>query len=325
MNPRKPVIAVCIATYKRPAQLHALLESLKRMEVPDGYDLEIRVVDNDARRSAEATVLAQQTDPGNPVLLYVVEPRSNISLARNRALEMGRADLVFFVDDDETVEEGCLTALHETFRRTEADVVVGFVGCHVPSEAPAWIARGGFLDHPTGTSGAEIGWNETRCGCTLVDGYWFYEDGMRFDPGYGKSGGEDVDLFFRMAARGARLRAEPEARAWETVPLERASLIGLGLRRWRNGLCFERIEARNPAGIYPPVRAAVRLLKVAGGTLAGLPAALGGYPEEMYRALLLLPLTAGGLVAWIRPAHADSAGGYGAKPATCIEGDPSCA
>src|SRR6185437_13081094 len=47
--------------------------------------------------------------------------------------------------------------------------------------------------------------------------------GLSFDPAYGRTGGEDDDFFRRMAAAGATLVVTDRAKAWEDVPLERAT------------------------------------------------------------------------------------------------------
>ena len=49
------LIAISVATYMRPAAFRRLLESLGRIHLPEGTDVEVRVVDNDAAGSARAT------------------------------------------------------------------------------------------------------------------------------------------------------------------------------------------------------------------------------------------------------------------------------
>ncbi len=90
----RPLIAVCVATYHRPALLDLLLASLKAIEVPKGCAVECRIVDNDKAGSARETAerwAAAGTLPGK--LRYEIEPTQGISAARNHALDMGPADL----------------------------------------------------------------------------------------------------------------------------------------------------------------------------------------------------------------------------------------
>jgi len=311
----RPTIAVCIATYKRPELLSRLLRSLSCLHLPDGHDIEFRIIDNDANASARAVVETWARAVGSKrSVCYAFEPVANISLARNRAIEMGPADFVLFVDDDESIDPGCLEELLSTLRITKSDIVIGHVGCVHPHGTPAWVRRGGFLDHPTGASGAPLSWKATRCGCTLVLGTWFHEKGFRFDPAYGRSGGEDVDLFYRMMQQGARTTAEPAAIAWEKVPFERTRLRYFWRRAWRTGLCFQRIESRDPGGKLPLTRFAMRLAKFAWTVLTGLPAAAMGQPERLIRGLLILPMAVAGLTACLQPARARANKSYGNAP-----------
>jgi len=288
---------------------------LSSLHIPDGHDVEFRIVDNDANASARAVVerWARTVGSKRPVC-YAVEPLANISLARNRAIEMGPADFVLFVDDDESIDPRCLEELLGTLRRTRSDIVIGFVGCVHPSGTPAWVRRGGFLDHPAGAAGTSLQWKATRCGCTLVLGDWFHEQGFRFNPAYGRSGGEDVDLFYRMMRRGARTTAEPAAIAWEKVPLERTRLRYFWRRAWRTGLSFQRIESRDPDGKFPLTRFAIRLAKFVWTVLTGLPAAVMGRPERLIHGLLILPMAVAGLTAWLRPERARANESYGEAP-----------
>jgi len=324
----KRTIAICIATYRRPELLGRLLQSIEQLDLPMGYELEVRVVDNDHEGTAREVVnMHRQTTGAGRRLRYSVEAEPNIALSRNRALEMGAADLVFFVDDDERLAPSCLRELLTTMKRVSSDVVVGQVLCESSSEISGWIRRGGFLDHPTRGSGEPIDWRETRCGCTLVRGSWFSDHALRFDAGFGRSGGEDADLFFRISQLGGTMHAESRALAWEVTTPDRASFRGLARRRWRSGQCFHRIDSRDQAGISPPLRAAFRLTKSLIMMIGGLPMTLFGRPETLIRGALLLPLTAGGLVAWLFPTRALKSVSYGSV--TPIErtdsGGPSCA
>ncbi|HLN24994.1 MAG TPA: glycosyltransferase, partial [Patescibacteria group bacterium] len=76
-------IDVCIATYKRPALLRKLLQSLANQHLPKDVVLRLIVVDNDARGSARDCV--DQMSAVLPIR-YMVEPTKGLSFVRNRAL-----------------------------------------------------------------------------------------------------------------------------------------------------------------------------------------------------------------------------------------------
>src|SRR6202022_4183548 len=93
-------IAVCICTYKRPDYLKRLLKELIGQETGGLFTYSIVVVDNDRSESARAVVSDMAASSPIPVK-YCMEPRQNIALARNRAIENAQGDFVAFIDDDD--------------------------------------------------------------------------------------------------------------------------------------------------------------------------------------------------------------------------------
>jgi succinoglycan biosynthesis protein ExoM len=308
-------IAICVATYQRPHLLDQLLDSLGRLEIPADTTVEIRIVDNDAAGTARDVV---DRHAGSPALagrvIYRVEPMANIAHARNRAVQIGPADLILFVDDDETIDPRCLCELVVTLDLSGADAVIGFVGAVLPPRVPDWIRRGAFFDHPTGPDGQPLHWRGTRCGCTLVRGWWFYEREFRFDPSYGRSGGEDVDLFARMHRHGARFTSNSRAVALETIPPDRARLRWLWRRHWRCGLCYQRLVQHEERSRHPAVVFGGRCARSFWRTLMAVPPLLAGRPEAIVRAILGFSLAGGGLTAWLRPTYANAHACYGTAP-----------
>lgn len=311
------LIAICVATYVRPAAFRRLVESLGRIQLPPDTEVELRIVDNDSAGSAKATLLECDLPAGmHGCISYEIEPQQGIASARNRALDMGPADAFIFVDDDEYVSENWLKALVSTWRSTGADVVLGPVTGMPPEGSPAWFERGGFFHKEVGPDGKELDWRSGRTSNTLVSGHWFTERGKRFDAAFGRSGGSDSHLFFRIAAEGARLVACDSARVHEDVEPERMSVTWLWKRTYRNGMVFQRITNESRV----PLRTAWRVAKAGGQFLRGLPALLVGRPERAVRALLLVALAAGGWKAWRRP---DEAAGWVEYGKRTDDGDAS--
>ena len=96
----KQHISVCVCTYKRAQFLKRLLEALSGQDTSGLFTYSIVVADNDHLRSAEAVVSDFATASTLPIS-YCVEPRQNIALARNKAIENAAGDFVAFIDDDE--------------------------------------------------------------------------------------------------------------------------------------------------------------------------------------------------------------------------------
>src|SRR5580700_7943958 len=93
-------IAICICTYKRPVLLKRLLDDLGGQDTGGLFTYSIVVVDNDHLRSAEPVVSVFAAASAIPIR-YCEEPRQNIALARNKAVENATGDFVAFIDDDE--------------------------------------------------------------------------------------------------------------------------------------------------------------------------------------------------------------------------------
>jgi succinoglycan biosynthesis protein ExoM len=287
--------AICVATYRRPDMLERLLGGLRNLMIPPCWTVEIRIVDNDEAGDDRVAAVIAGSDLR---VRYTREPRRNIALARNAAVDMGPADAFLFIDDDEVPTVGWLTAL---LRRLDAgaDGVFGPVVGRLPDGSARWLARGGFFDKPGPDHDHEIDWSQTRTSSTGVAGRWFHALGYRFDPAFGRSGGEDVDLFRRLAAAGARFVQERRALVYEDVEPERCSLRFLLRRRYRAGLVrgrfdtLERLAGRYP---YPAVVLVARRLALGGiVSLAHAPALLAGRPEGTVRGLLRLATSLG---AW---------------------------
>ncbi|MEM8786019.1 MAG: hypothetical protein AAGF19_09210, partial [Pseudomonadota bacterium] len=72
----------------------------------------------------------------------------------------------------------------------------------------------------------------------LISKSIFIERGLRFDEGFGLSGGSDTEFFVRSRTEGARFAIAPDALVHEEVPLARLHW------RWRLGRIISRSNAQ---------------------------------------------------------------------------------
>jgi succinoglycan biosynthesis protein ExoM len=246
-------VSVCIATYRRAERLAAVLDDLTRQtRLPD----EVVVVDNDAAASARLVVEQRLCQSAPFPIRYAVQPVKNISLTRNKTVELAGGDWLAFIDDDERAPPPWLAQLVEAAARDAADGVLGPVDPIVPLSAPAWIRRGRFYDFPRMTTGAVIPPNRLRFGNVLVKGSWLRGAEEPFDPALGLTGGEDGDLLSRLVQRGARLVWCDEAIVREPVEPSRLSLRWLLRRALSGGQDFAR---HSLAGRYGSMSTAKRV------------------------------------------------------------------
>ena len=246
-------VSVCIATYRRAERLAAVLDDLSRQtRLPD----EVVVVDNDATASARPVVEERLRQSAPFPIRYAVQPVKNISLTRNKTVELAGGDWLAFIDDDERAPPPWLAQLVEAAARDAADGVLGPVDPIVPLSAPAWIRRGRFYDFPRMATGAVIPPNRLRFGNVLVKGSWLRGAEEPFDPALGLTGGEDGDLLSRLVQRGARLVWCDEAIVREPVEPSRLSLRWLLRRALSGGQDFAR---HSLAGRYGSMSTAKRV------------------------------------------------------------------
>jgi len=265
--------AVCIASFRRPEELRALLAGLDGLH--SVTDVEIIVVDNDAGETARA-VCADWAKSSRWALHYAVEPRRGICKARNRALQEAKrigAGLVAFIDDDEVPAPEWLAELQACMVRFKADSVIGPVVPRFESPPPEWIVEGGFFQRPRFMTGVEakIG----RTGNMLARSELFEAVGG-FDERFDSTGGGDTHLSLKAGQKGFRAVFCDEAVVYETVPPERANAGWLLRRNYRIGNSWAAVRGLLHPGLAGRLLLFVKglLLIAAGGIL--LPASVSG-------------------------------------------------
>jgi succinoglycan biosynthesis protein ExoM len=111
--------------------------------------------------------------------------------------------------------------------------VLGPVEAVYPRDAPAWASEGKF--HSTGPVWVSGEIRTGYSGNVLVRRELVESARLRFDPQFGRTGGEDVDFFYRLRDLGGRIGYAPDAVASEPVPLDRTRLSWLLRRSFRAG------------------------------------------------------------------------------------------
>ena len=208
-------ISVCICTYKRADLLKRLLAELAVQDTGNLFTYSIVVADNDSLGSAKATVSGFAATSAIPIK-YCIEPRQNIALTRNKAIENASGDYFAFIDDDEFPTKRWLLTLFEACNKYDVDGVLGPVKPHFDEEPPEWIVKGKFYERSTYPTGFVIDWKKGRTGNVLLKQHLFANGGLPFKPEYRT--GEDQEFFGRMIENGHVFIWCNEAVAYEVVP-----------------------------------------------------------------------------------------------------------
>jgi len=241
-------ITVCIPTYKRPKLLARCMEALRTQERSE-FDYSIVVVDNDVEQTAKEVVYEWQKR--SPVkICYYVEPEKNIALARNKAVENAKGNLIAFIDDDEFPETNWLLTLYKTYINFNSDGVLGPVKPYFEGNPPNWLVKGKFCERKIHKTGTLLHWGETRTGNVLINRSIFVDKRNRFESQFGRTGGEDIEFFKKVIGQGKVFIWCNEAIVYEVV----------GPDRWKRsfylkkflrigGLTGEKIRCRGFEGI----------------------------------------------------------------------------
>jgi succinoglycan biosynthesis protein ExoM len=288
-----PDVSICVATFRRPQGLARLLDSLARLTLPKDLVVEIIVVDNDAVGEARSQALAVSEAAENA--RWFVEPRQNISLARNRAVSEARGRWLAFIDDDEVADENWLAAFWAEVESGAGDGFFGPVLPRLDTVAIPWLGVETFFSRRRHPSGKRIEACETSTSNALVLHSLFAD--CRFDPTWGRTGGEDSEIFDRMLAAGARFLWCDEAIVCETIPASRYRLGWLAQRAFRGGMSFTRLQRqRQCAGAV--WRGLLRALLALAVLVPLLPLALLGGRSAAARVWLRICTQAGHLWAF---------------------------
>jgi len=233
-------INICVCTFRRPKMLTRLLESLINLEQPKDCKFSIVVVDNDTEQSAQS-IVDEFKKKSDIQIEYYVEPRRNISHARNLSVRKADGDFIAFIDDDEVASPSWFIKMMNILKEYHADGVRGPVQ-GVYEHTPKWIEKGRFFDKngKKFESGQKLNWNEmSTSNCLLKRDSLNVLQGP-FSPDFGCTGGEDSHMFKQLIQLGYRFVWASNALVEEWIPSNRAKARYLLRRSFRHGLVYSR-------------------------------------------------------------------------------------
>lgn len=256
-------LTIAMLTYRRNDYLAQVIPELLA-QADDVCDAQttasVLIVDNDPQAGARAVVEAARAALGGEQpeaveasgaadsdavamsrLVYVHEPEPGIVAGRNRALSQAHgSDALVFIDDDEIPSPGWLKALVSTWRAQGCAAVTGPTPPTFEVAPSAWVVASGAFDSWEAADGAQVRSADT--GNLLLDLAVVEGLGLRFDPRYGLTGGED-SLFTRQLTRaGGVIRFAAGAVVTKRVPAARARRTWVLERSLRSGSSWARVR-----------------------------------------------------------------------------------
>ena len=265
-------LTIAMLTYRRNDYLAQVIPELLAQadDVCDAQTtVSVLIVDNDPQAGARAVVEAARaalaggqpeaveasgqavlSEPSGSAdsdaaatsrLVYVHEPEPGIVAGRNRALSQAHgSDALIFIDDDEIPSPGWLKALVSAWRAQGCAAVTGPTPPTFEVDPSAWVVASGAFDSWEAADGAQVRSADT--GNLLLDLAVVEDLGLRFDPRYGLTGGED-SLFTRQLTRaGGVIRFAAGAVVTKRVPAARARRTWVLERSLRSGSSWARVR-----------------------------------------------------------------------------------
>lgn len=219
-------VIVAIATYRRPDRLRLALDSLRAsaLRCPELLSVGVVVADDDPDASARG-VAADFSGSWPLGCTYLHVGSRNISRARNAGLEaaLPGADWVASIDDDVVVPHDWFRVCHRAVVDGRFDAVTGPLTKDF-SSGPSWLTT-----EPFGHLGLMVGEDGQPAATCATGNSWVSaaflraHPDLRFDPELGRTGGEDMDFFFRAIALGLRPVYSSAAAVTEKEPAERCT------------------------------------------------------------------------------------------------------
>lgn len=223
-------LSLIIATYSRAEQLMTTLDSVATQSAQSAL-WEAIVVDNNSTDDTRERVEAFRREHPNLNIVYCFEPQQGLSSARNAGIGIAKGDIIAFIDDDERIVPEFIISYIELFdNQTDAMSAGGKIIAEYPTGKPRWISR--YTERPIANP-MDFGEEVTLFpngripggGNMAIRKEVFAQIGT-FNTQLGRTGkrligGEESDLFERMAQHNMRCYYVPRAVMYHIIPAEK--------------------------------------------------------------------------------------------------------
>lgn len=233
-----PEISVVIPSFNRLPSLQRVLTALAGQTVPQGV-FEVVVVSDGSTDGTDAYLAARAT----PIPVHAIsQPNQGPAAARNAGVDAARARLVLFLDDD-VVPAPALVERHLAAHRRHGDDVVVLGPMLTPADhhMSPWVAYEQAMLYKQYDAMCAGVWAPTArqfyTGNASVARHHVLEAGG-FDTDFVRA--EDVELGYRLAARGLDFVFDPEAAGNHYAERSYASWQRTPYLYGRNAVIFAR-------------------------------------------------------------------------------------
>ena len=255
----RPFYVIGVCTRNRPEQLQRLISSIANLDIPEDFAATVAIIDNNQ---------TPQTDPASfslPKTWNIVvqhQPTPGLVHARNTLFDVAQdlgADWLLGIDDDEWLEPDWLKEWQRGINTIDADILVGTTTMVYPEPLHPLHPRAQFPVSAAGQRPKVLQTANYAVRRQVFDNK--QGSGLRFDPYFNKSGGEDAEFLLRaMRQHKLSVSSWQNAKTSEPRGADRASLryeLWRGIRNEVNGY---HIAAKHRADGLTPIWRSVPLV-----------------------------------------------------------------
>ena len=184
------------------------------------------VVNNNSSDNTSEQVVAFAQKNADINIRLVEEPKQGLSYARNRGIVEAKGQFLVFIDDDETVNEGFVSAYIDLFHNHGAFAAAGALRVCYDTARPKWMSyyTEKMIANPVdlGEEIITITSSVTPAGGNMAFNREIFHLYGKFDTDLGRRGdalygGEENDLFARIRDLGERVFYTPHAIAYHHI------------------------------------------------------------------------------------------------------------
>src|SRR3989338_11740 len=232
MEKAPALVSIVIVTWNRKKDVIRSLDSVKRINYPS---LEIIVVDNN---SVDGT--AEEIEKNFPGVILIRNQRDLLAAGgRNTGIKYTKGDFIFFLDDDNVVEENAISKLTEIMSNDKQIGIAGPKMYYLNEPKRIWYA-GADISLVTGKTGY-VGLNEFDTGQYedsretghLPNAFLVSKEVIKAIRGFDESYVmfyEESDFALRAKKQNFKVVFCPQAKVWHNVlPPVRGRFFTLGL------------------------------------------------------------------------------------------------
>lgn len=223
-------LSLVIATYNRAEQLMVTLRSVAAQSKASAQ-WECIVVDNNSGDNTRERVEGFIAEHSTLNIIYHFESKQGLSHARNAGIERAKGDIIAFIDDDERIVPDFISAYIKLFESyPNAMAAGGKIIAEYPTGRPRWMSH--YTERPIanpmdfGDYVRTFPKGRIPGGGNMAMRREVFNKIGAFNTSLGRTGklligGEESDLFERIAKAGMECYYAPRAVMYHIIPTEK--------------------------------------------------------------------------------------------------------